>query len=130
MPIGDGTGPFGNGPLNRFKRGKRASGRNANRAGNSDKTRKLGRKKSPIQNSDRNRSLTSGYLGQVSSLLLGLLTTALPVFLKLQQRIQDSRTDHRVDWEKPTAPVITIATEGDKLSDNRSEIHQQPDADR
>jgi hypothetical protein len=121
MPRGDGTGRHGTGPLNRKSLGQRADCRNPNRQRNSGTFGLFGRNKAPIQPLDKQNDFFQVSLSRIPALLMGVLTMAIPVVLKLQKQIQDSKNRGNIDWENSKSPTISIEPE----KDNPAETSQK-----
>ena len=130
MPRGDGSGPFGKGPLNRLNRGKRAAGRNQNCLRNPDSSKRFIENKPLFSGLGLQNDSDAGYLSRIPALIIKMLTIAIPIFMKVQKQIQDSKGQKRIDFENTSSSTVTIEAEKGEPADDATENKQLSGPDK
>lgn len=101
MPRGDGTGPFGTGPIGRKSGGRgRGRGLRQNRACSDQQDKR-----------DTSGSMLSGSLLKIPALILGIASLAVPALQKLQEVLEDRKTEKRLENADQDSKTITIKAE-------------------
>jgi len=109
MPRGDGTGPFGTGPLNKGgRRPGRGSGRRQGQNRSSDSADR-DRKQDPAKLGFS--GLSTGSILNTAVKLLGMAAMAIPAVLKARRQLQLSGADRRPEISDDGQPVIEITPE-------------------
>lgn len=107
MPRGDGTGPFGSGPLNRNSKGLgRGAGRrrNMNASGNCRRNKVQGNDLPDRQVGVRSGSLLQGAVIK----LLGVALAAVPAILKVRGRLSAPEKKPLLEAEQGSHPTVEV----------------------